>query len=132
METITESKTKPLIAEEVDSHYVERTQAEGEVQIEDTLIDMLQFGQKISSNGVKTASTRFPESMMIKLFSRGAADDAMLEYFDGRSQSDTFINDVVKRIVSIPLFILPVAGIIKQHVILTIDECRLAQLHADL
>lgn len=67
---------------------------------------------------------------MIKFFRLGAAEDVMSQGFEKWSKSDTFMNAVVKRIVSNPLFILPMAGFIKQHVRSYIDECSLKRLYA--
>lgn len=41
------------------------------------------------------------------------------------------MNDVVKRIVPSPVFIRPVAALIKQHVTLTMYECHLMQLYSN-
>lgn len=92
---------------------------------------MLQLENNATQNEIKTVSAQFRETIPIKVYRSEAADGVVFECLERWSQSVTFMNALVERIVSILMFILPVAGFIKQHVDATIDECRLMQLHAE-
>lgn len=84
---------------------------------------MVQLGNKAASNGVKLVSVQIPGRILLELFSGRAAYDVMSEILKWWLQSDTFMNAVVRWIVSISLSILLVARIIIYHVNTTIDEC---------
>lgn len=92
---------------------------------------MLQLGSNASSHGIKTAPARFFETIVIDLYSRKAADDVMLECFQRLSQTDTFMNAIVTRIVSNLFFIRLVTVFIKKYVHPKIDECQLTTLYAE-
>lgn len=121
MMTIARSKVNGLISDFVDRVYSERTQAEVQTQIEEALVDMLPLGNNAVSTGLKTASVRFLETTIIELFSRGAADNVMLDWSDLSSGTDTFMKAVVTRVMSDSLIVLPMVGYIKQQVNATID-----------
>lgn len=125
------AKLRASTTSEVDRNYAEQTQEKRQTEIEETLVKMLQLGNSSASNGMKTALARFLESIVIAFCSGGAAEEVMSQCFERWSQSDTFTNAVVKRIVSNPFFIRPVAGFIKQHIDSAIDKYRLTQLHAE-
>lgn len=131
MMKIAKSKINGFIAEDAVCIYEERVQAKVQNQFEKALIDMLQFGISSASNEMTTASARFLETMVMGFFSRRAADDVVLQSSEGWSQSDTFMEAVVVRIVSSPLLIWPWAGFMKQHVDPIIDKRRLTQLYAE-
>lgn len=56
MKTIAKCKMRVFIAQQVGFIYVERRQDETKNQIGDTLVDVLQFGNDVASNEIKTAS----------------------------------------------------------------------------
>lgn len=62
--------------------------------------------------------------------SPGDADDVMFEFFERYSQSDAFMDAIIKCIVCNSLFKGPLVRFIKQYVNSTVDECRLTQLNA--
>lgn len=82
MLTIARTEIRDLIAEKVDLIYEKRTQAEVQDQIEEALVDILQLGNHAPSRRAKTAFAQFLEMIMMKLFSREAADDIMSERFE--------------------------------------------------
>lgn len=69
MMKIPKSKIKGLIADEVDCHYAEHTQAEVRTQIEKVLIDMLEPGNSAASNRIMAASARFLETSVVAVLS---------------------------------------------------------------
>lgn len=81
MITIFENEIKELILGEGDRIYAECTQSKFQAEIEETLVDMLQIGNSAAWNGIKMAPAQFRKMKMIKLLSRGAADDVMSECF---------------------------------------------------
>lgn len=119
---IDESDMMSLTAREVHRIYAERTRAKVQTQIEDTLSDMLKLGKNVASNGIKTSSARFLERMVIELFNHVVAENVMSQSPEQWLQSATIIPDFVKRIVFNLLYLQPVAGFRKQHMVSTIDE----------
>lgn len=67
---------------------------------------------------------------MTKIFSSRAADDGIYQYCERLSQSDTAMSIFLTRVASTPMFKRLVAGVIKEHVNTTIDECFLTPLCA--
>lgn len=120
-----------MIAEQSGAIYAERPQEEGQVQIEERLVDMLQLKKNAASSGMKTSSVHFPENETIELLSHRAIDDVILQCFQRWSQSDRFMNTFIKRIEYNPLVIRLVAGLIRKHVNATIKEFSLTQLFAE-
>lgn len=125
---IARSEIERFIVNEASPIYAERTQMAVQTQIEESFVHMLQLGNNSASHDVKTASAWFLETIAIEVFSRGAADDVILQCFEGWSQLDTFLNAVVRRTVSNLLLVGLVAGFIKQHVDSATEKCRLTQL----
>lgn len=66
-----------LIAPKAGRIYSERGQAEVQVQIKEILADMLQFGNNAVMNRVKTASAGILGTIVIHIWSCGAANDSM-------------------------------------------------------
>lgn len=91
---------------------------------------MLQLRNNAASNGFKS-SARLLETIVIEVFSRGAAYDVMLKGFEQWSQFVTMMNDVEKRIVLNSLYIRSITGSKKHYVDSTIGECHLTELHAE-
>lgn len=122
MMTIAKSEVKNVIAEEAGRVCAVRTQAEVQKRIEEALVDMLQLGTSACSNEIKRASVWFLEMFVLKLFSHEAGVDFMSDCLERWMKTDKFLNAVVKRIVSNPLFVWLVTGFIQQHVGSVIDE----------
>lgn len=76
--TIARCGIKCLNAAKTEREYAKRTQAKVQRQVEETLVVMLQPGSHASSNGIKTASVQFSETLVPKLFGREADDDIRL------------------------------------------------------
>lgn len=97
--------------------------------MEETLFDMLPLCNSVTSIGAKTELDQWLEMLVIESFSCRATDDVMSECFGRWSKQDIVMNNVVMQVVSSTLFIRPRAGFIKQHVDVTIDECRSTQIY---
>lgn len=63
--TIARSDVNGLIAEKGDFTYAERTQAKFVTQIEEIVADMLQLGNHDTSSGIKSASARFLDTIVM-------------------------------------------------------------------
>lgn len=92
MMKIVKSKTKCLIAEEIDHVHAEPAQTKVETQTEKSLFDMLQASSTAAYNRHKTTSARFLQTITIEIFSGGAADENMLEFFVPLEESNKFLN----------------------------------------
>lgn len=112
MVKIARSKITDLIAEEVDRIYVKSTQADVQDQIEETLVVMLQLGNIAASNRIETASALFLNTIIIELFSRRAVDEVLSECLERWTQSKTYMNALVERIVCTPVLMRLVTGFI--------------------
>lgn len=119
---------KALIAEKVARVYVERTQAEVQTEIGETLLIMLQLGNRATSNEVKTESAWFQHTIIIELFSGGFDDDFLSECIVQWSKLDKFMKAIVKETVSNTFFIWPLKWFLKHHVDSMIVECCLTHL----
>lgn len=62
------------------------------------------------------------ETVTAEAMSQGIADDLMSKSLDFWLKSEKIMNDVVKHIVSNPVFIRTVEGLVKEHVESDIDE----------
>lgn len=131
MMIISKSDIRILIFEDACRIYADRTQAVVQNQRSEALVDLVQLGNNAAMNWVRKAPARFLETIVIQLFSCGAADNVISEYFEWRSQLDTFINAAMKQMVSNPWPIRPVAEFIKWYVNTIIHKCRLTQLYAE-
>lgn len=86
--TIARSKIMKLIAVECAPVSTERTQREVRAQIGKTFLAVLQLGSSASSTGLKSASVRFIEKIVISLFSCGVADEVMSKCIERWSESN--------------------------------------------
>lgn len=84
--------SKYLIAGQVDFIHAERTQAEIQMQIKETFLDMTQLGNSAALNGSKTTSAPFLETIVMVLFSHRAALDLLSGCFKRWSRSDKHTN----------------------------------------
>lgn len=73
---------KDFIGQEADREYAERSQAEVQIQVEETVLHMLELGGLAFTNGIKTASVRFLQMVIAETLSRGATNDSMSKYWD--------------------------------------------------
>lgn len=126
-----EGNSSGFFAEEEECIYAEHTEVELQKQIKETVVNILQIGDTVASNGIKTASAQFLGTIANKLISDGAADDDILKCLEELSKLQTFMSATGKQIVWNPLFIWPVAMFIKQYMDSTIGECCLTLLYAD-
>lgn len=128
MMSIYRGRIKGSIAEEADRVYVERFQAVAQNLIEEKLVDLAQLGCGAALTRTRAASARFLETILVKVFRCGAADDVTSQCFEQWKKSDTFMNAAVEQIVAKPFFILPVGGSIKQHNYEATDLCDFTEL----
>lgn len=73
-------------------------------------MDTMRRGNNAALNDIDMAFTRFLETVIIELISRGPAGDVTSMCFEQWSQSDKFMKVVLDQIVSNPLLAQPVAG----------------------
>lgn len=76
-----------------------------------TLVDIFLLVSSAASNGINPVSVRLTETAVAELFSCEAGN-IMSDYLERWTRSDKFMNTVVKQIVSMALFVWPVAGFI--------------------
>lgn len=128
MMTICGNKIKGMILGKYHWVYEERAQAKAQTQIKKRSSTWYISAIVMLRTNLRAASTRFLETVVIELLSCGAAEDVMLEYFECWLKTDTLMNDALKRIVSHPLFIRPLAGFFNEHLSATNDELGLTYL----
>lgn len=129
--TIANSKIKELLVEKINRVYAERTQTKSQSQFKETLVNILPIGNRAVWSEIKTVSIRFLQMVLDTLTRHEDADDSMSSGLERWTSFDKFMNALLKRIVSSPLFNWPEAGSIKQHVVSTIHEFCLTQLHPE-
>lgn len=95
--------------------------------IEETIVKMSQLNYSTASNKTKMEFVEFSETTVIKLLSHRAADEVTWECLERWLKSEKFMWKILKRAVSNPFCIWPVARFFKQQGEKAIDECGLAE-----
>lgn len=91
MVTIAKGKIQCLIAEDANHIYEKRTEAEIQIQVEKILVAMLHLVNSSIPLEMKSTSSRYLETIMIRLFGQAAAFMSVSQYFKGWSYSDMFM-----------------------------------------
>lgn len=122
MMDIARSEIKCSISEEADSIFTDRTQAESQTQIKNTLANMLQFGHSAFLNGIKTASALLLDTTVVAVFRRMTADEVIAEYFQRWENLNEYMNAIGKQIVPNLFYTPPGAGLMTKYVNATIEK----------
>lgn len=108
MMNIARSKVKGLIVVELNRIYAKRTQAEVQLEVK-------------VAHGTGKTSTWFSKMIVVKLISCEAAEDDIAQCPERWSNSDTFMNTLVKRFLCSQFFARPVSRFTKKLAQSTID-----------
>lgn len=129
MTTIAWRKMERLIAEE-DLFFSKCSEAVFGNEMDKTLVKMLRLRNSPALKEIEPASARLLETSEISLFGPELFTTLCWNAQKDGQRLDTFMNAIVTRIISSPLFIWPPSGVIKQLVDAIIDKCRSTQLYA--